>query len=231
MKHAWTIAAIALAACSQPQNAPEGAKSEAAVAAATSADGGERFYGQEKFTIVTRHSGAQTGTTTTHVRDWGRQWVEVNDTAITVMGVSTSTRNRVVHDGARVITIDANGNATAITNPLYDQVVAAMRGRSGVEFGKEIMTRMGGKPTGETGSFVGQACDYWELTQLGAKSCVAPWGATLHLKTALAGIAMEQTATEVRLGDGGPDAAFAYDASKVTEGPDLGDAMGKLKGL
>jgi hypothetical protein len=103
-----------------------------------------------------------------------------------------------------------------------------MRGRTGVEFGKEIMTRAGGRPTGEKGSFAGQACDYWEIASLGSRSCVTPWGATLHVKTTFAGVATEQTATAVRLGDGGPDEAFAYDKSKVTEGPNLADILGKL---
>jgi hypothetical protein len=45
--------------------------------AAAQADGGERYYGQERFTIVMAHSGRQTGTTTTHVRDWGRNRAEI----------------------------------------------------------------------------------------------------------------------------------------------------------
>ena len=104
--------------------------------------------------MVTRHSGRQSVTTTIHVRDWGRLWVEINDTNISAAGINVLTRNRVIHDGARIITIDtASGRATGVTNPLYDQIVAAMRGRSGVEFGRETMTQMGGRATGERGSF------------------------------------------------------------------------------
>lgn len=201
-----------------------------ATTALGAAGGGERFYGQEEFTIVMAHSGSQTGTTTTHVRDWGRSRAEVNETTLSVAGMKQKTANRVIHEGARATTVDAGTNAgTAMVNPLYDQVVASMRGKTGVEFGKEIMTRMGGRPTGEKGTFAGQACDYWEVASLGSRSCVTPWGATLHLKSAFGGVAMEQTATEVRLGDGGPDAAFAYDKSKITEAPNLSDIMGKMK--
>lgn len=193
------------------------------------AAGDERFYGQEKFTIVMEHSGRQTGTTTIHVRDFGRRRVEINETTMSIAGVKQKTSNRVVSEGARVTTIDSKTKSgTYTTNPLYDEIVARMRGRTGAEFGKEIMTRSGGRLTGEKASFDGQACDYWEIASLGSLSCVTPWGATLHIKTNLAGIAVEQTATAVRLGDGGPDEAFAYDKSKVTEGPNIADIMGKL---
>jgi hypothetical protein len=176
------------------------------------------------------HTGRQTGTSTTHVREWGRKRAEVNDTSISVASITQATRNRVIYEGARVITVDTATNAaTAVTNPLYDEVVSAMRGRGGVEFGQEIMTRMGGRKTDETGSFAGHDCEYWEIAQLGSRSCVTPWGATLHLRSSIGGITIEQTAAEVRLGDGGPDAAFAYDASKVTEGPDIGALMNRMK--
>jgi len=225
----WLIvAALFCAACNQ-QSASEAGQSQTAAGAAASAD--ERFYGQERFTVVMSHTGRQTGTTTTHVRDWGRSRAELADTTISVAGMTQRTHNRVVYEGARVITINLDTNAaTAITNPLYDQVIAGMRGRTGVEFGQEIMTQMGGRPTGERGAFAGHDCDYWELPSLGARTCVTPWGATLHLVSSFGGISLEQTATEVRIGDGGPDEAFAYDAAAVTEGPDLGAMMEKMKG-
>lgn len=226
MRH-WVIAlALLCMACDQNRQTSGGAGEPQATA---TGGGGteERFYGQERFTIVMTHSGRQTGTTTMHVRDWGRRRAELNDTSISVAGYTQRVRNRVVYEGARVITVNLDNNtATAITNPLYDQVVAGMRGRTGVEFGREIMTQMGGRPTGERGSFAGHACEYWEAPSLGARTCVTQWGATLHLVSALGGVSVEQTATEVRVGDGGPDAAFAYDAASVTEGPNLGDIMG-----
>lgn len=234
MKRLVLIAAFACLACTPPagDGAADGAGGNAAAEAeGAAASGAERFYGQESFTIVMAHTGRQLGTTTTHVRDWGRRRVELNDTTLSVSGITARTNNRVIYDGARVITIEAGANAgTAITNPLYGQVVEAMRGRSGVEFGQQIMTQMGGRSTGESGSFAGHACDYWENASLGSRSCVTPWGATLHLRSNIGGITIEQTATEVRLGDGGPDRAFAYDAASITEGPNLGDIMGKMKG-
>lgn len=49
------------------------------------------------------------------------------------------------------------------------------------------------------------------------------------MKTGFAGVVIEQTATAVRLGDGGSDADFVYDATKVSEAPSLSDIMGKIK--
>jgi len=222
----------ALAACSQPQGAEKAADgaAQAPAALAAASGGDERFFGREAFTLVYRHSGSQSGTSTTHVREYGRKRVEINDTALSVAGMTHRTRTRVIYEGPRVITVDAQANtATAITNPLYEQVVAAMRGRSGVEFGEQIMTQMGGRKTGESGVFVGQSCEYWEIAQLGSRSCVTPWGATLHLRSSLGGVLLEQTATDVRLGDGGPDAAFAYDPAQITEGPNVGAIMNRLK--
>lgn len=94
----------------------------------------------------------------------------------------------------------------------------------------EIMTQMGGRATGENGNFAGHACAYWEIDQLGSSSCVTPWGATLHNRTSLAGVTIERTVTEVRMGDGGPDFAFAYDAARATQAPNLDDIRAKMRG-
>ncbi len=231
------VALASIAACNRQSSettasveAPA-APAPAAEAPAAASSGGERFYGRERFTIVYAHTGQQTGMSIEHVRDWGRRRAEITDTTLSVLGVTQRTNTRAVFEGPQVATIDLGAQAvTTMTNPLYDQIVAAMRGRDGVEAGREIMTRMGGRATGERGSFAGQDCEYWEVAQLGSRSCVAPWGATLHLRSSFGGIVIERTATEVRMGDGGPDEAFEYDASRATQAPNLQDIMGKIKG-
>jgi hypothetical protein len=233
-KFAAFAATAALFACS-PQTDDGAAKAPnetevSAAAAVSDAGGGERFYGRERFTIVYAHSGRQTGTSTEHVRDWGRRRAEIADTTLSVSGVTQRTNTRAVYEGPKVTTIDLGTQAvTTMTNPFYDRIVAAMRGRDGVEVGREMMTQMGGRPTGERGNFAGQDCEYWEVAQLGSRSCVAPWGATLHIRSSMAGIVIEKTATQVLMGDGGPDAAFQYDASRATQAPNLQDVMDKMK--
>ncbi|MDX2235020.1 MAG: hypothetical protein NW200_11045 [Hyphomonadaceae bacterium] len=227
-----TLGAIAaLAACTPPagQDSASGTDPSLKAKAAGAAGGDERFFGEERFTIVMAHTGQQTGVSTLHVREWGRKRAEIKDLTINFAGMTQPMRERVINEGARIITIDpTSGAGSATDNPLYADVVEAMRGRDGVAFGAEIMTRMGGRRTGESGTFAGHACDYWEVAQLGTRSCVTPWGGTLRVSSALAGLTIEQTATEVRLGDGGPDDAFAYDPSKVTAAPDVGDILDKM---
>lgn len=190
------------------------------------ADGKERFFGREKFTIVSTQSGAQTGDVTEYVRDWGRQRAEVTHSTVNVAGYTQAMNQKTVQDGASIATVNLDtGAVTTMENPMYDTIVAKMQGKSGLDFGKEIMTEMGGSATGEKGSFAGHDCEYWELPAVGAKTCVTAWGGTLHTNVNMGGMTFERKATEVRLGDGGPDDAFAYDASKATAAPDLSAIM------
>ncbi len=146
---------------------------------APEASGGERFYGKKEFTIVSKQTGVEAGDITEHVRDWGRRRVEIKRTTLSIAGQSILTDTRVVTDGSSIATINNDTGAIATTtNPMYDTIVARMKGRSGVEVGKEMMTEMGGRETGEKGSFAGHDCDYWELQSL-ARRPASPLGAAL----------------------------------------------------
>ncbi len=224
MRYIVIASAALLTACS-PSPSTNGATSESGTpaappgeapvsAAAPSADGGERFYGQEAFTIVHQLTGAETGVFTEHVRDWGRTRAELTDSTFSMGPVNQAKKTRMVSVGARNITIDeVAGTTTAIDNPFYDRVVGAMKGKDPLAFGEQMMTSMGGSKTGETATIAGHGCEYWSL--MGVKTCVTSWGGTLHTATSIGTLVIDRKATEVRIGDGGPDAAFAYDASKV----------------
>lgn len=195
------------------------------------ADGRERFYGREKFTIVYEQSGIETGQVTEHVRDYGRSRAEIAKTTLKAAGMTIEKDTRLVYDGAKVTTIDnATGSVTTMTNPMYDGIVAAMKGKTAMEFGEQMMGAMGGEKTGEKGSFAGEDCDYWAMSQMSVRSCVAPWGASLFTSSSMGGMSFERKAIEVRMGDAGPAEAFAFDASKATEGPDLDALMKNLPG-
>lgn len=190
----------------------------------------ERFYGREAFTIVYVQDGAEAGRVTEHVRDWGRRRAEIVRTTTKVSTVVIEKDNRMVSEGAKVATIDnRTGRISTIVNPMYDRIVASMQGRPGTEFGEQIMRAMGATKTGSTGSFAGQSCAYWTLASAGLRTCVTDWGATLHVAASLGPVSYERKAVEVRVGDGGPDAAFAYDASKATAGPDLDALMQRAR--
>lgn len=164
------------------------------------------------------HSGAVTGTTTRYVRNWGRRQAIVNDMVMSAGGLTHSYRNRIVMEGARLITIDETGTATGETLADYEENWADWRGRSAMERFEHQMPNIGMRRTGESDSFAGQACEYWEAPSIGMRDCVTSWGLSLYESDYLANVA-EEVATEVRMGDGGPDSAFAYDSSNVTESP------------
>lgn len=202
---------LALAACS-PDASKETAAATPAAAAPTAAGGPkDRFYDRQAFTVAYTLSGAQTGTRTEHVRDWGARRVMLEDSVMTAMGQREAVRSRLLFEGADTYTVDlATGTRTVMTNPMHAEMVQAMREAGGAQaFGRQFLERGGGTETDETGSFAGQTCRYWSL--MGGRTCVTDWGAVLHQLTEVGGIRVEQTATAVRIGDGGPDSAFAFD--------------------
>lgn len=202
----------------------------AAAVAPAGAQDAPRFFGHEAFTIVSELSGSQTGTVTTHVRDWGRLRVEIRDAEMAVMGFTQPDRQRVIYDGAQIISIDQTTGAATITdNPIYDSLVQAMDGEDGVSFGRRAMVAMGGQPTGASDNIAGQSCEYWSVARMAGQTvCVTEEGLTLATSTAMGPISVTQTATEVRLGDGGPDDAFDYDPDAVSTMPNLQDIMNSM---
>ncbi len=214
----------ALAACN-PQASQDSAD-------ATSGGDGPRFYGEQSFTILYEQTGNQSGSWTEHVRDWGDQRVEIKNLtmSMTVPGLPTQTQtqnDRTVYNGDQIININQETGATTITtNPLYANLVAAMGDQDGVEYGQMLMTQMGAQPTGETATVAGHECSYWALA--GTRTCITPWGASLRIESNVGPVSIVRTATDVRIGDGGPDEAFAYDADAATQGPDIGALLEKL---
>lgn len=173
------------------------------------AGNGERFFGQEAFTIVSRQTGTETGSVTEHVRAWGRQRAEIYATKVKLGALTIDKDQRILHDGGDVTTIDnIKGTAKSSKNPVYGRVVKLRGAGSSNDAADVIMTSVGGKPTGESGSFAGHDCAYWENKQIGTRACVTPWGGTLHLETKLGAVTVDRRAVEVRLDDGGPDSAF-----------------------
>lgn len=191
-----------------------------------------RFYEQEKFTVLYDVKGSpESGTITEHVSDWGNKRVEVKDLTFKYAGIKRVTKQRVIYDRAEIVTVDeTTGTATKIANPLYDKITASMKGKTGVEYGKEWATAMGASPTGKSASYAGHSCDAWEIASLGTTFCVTKTGITLNTATKMGPVSSTRTAKEVKLGDGGPAKAYLYDASKVQAAPNLQDIMKKARG-
>lgn len=178
-----------------------------------------RYYDRETFTVVATHRGAMTGTTTTYVREWGRRQAIVNDMLVSAGDLTYPYRNRIVMENGRIVTIDEAGVATGQTVADFEQHWAEWRGRSAMERFEFQMPNAGMRRTGASGAFAGQPCEYWEAPSIGMRDCITSWALTLYESDTLANFVAETVASEVRMGDGGPDSAFAYDPATVTEKP------------
>jgi hypothetical protein len=192
------------------------------VEAVSSAAPSDRFYDRQAFTIRYKLEGTQTGTRAEYVRDWGKLRVLEEDSVLRVMGTEQAVRNRQLIEGSQIYTVRLPDNTvTVMENPLYQELTAEMQGQDPVEFGRAMMRRMGGTETGETGRFAGHDCTYWTI--LGGRTCITPWGGTLYVENQVGGIRIVQEATEVRLGDGGPDSLFQVDKASAQriEGPNM----------
>jgi hypothetical protein len=189
-----------------------------------------KFYPIEKFTIVSKLEGMRSGDKTVHARNWGNTRVEVEKTAMTMMGITQSEDKRVIIDGRDITTVDEKGKTVTTTvNPMYDNVAKSVEGKDGVELGRELMKSLGHVATGATGNYAGEACDVWSNASLGQELCVTSDGLVVYMKMNMMGMAMTETATEIRRGDGGPDSAFAVPAYPKSQVPNLGELMKRGK--
>jgi hypothetical protein len=192
------------------------------------------FFEQEKFTVVYEVKGSpESGAITEHTDAWGNKRVEIKDLTMSYAGIKQATKQRVIYDGATIVTVDlTTGAVTKIENPLYDKITDSMKakGTSGVEYGKEWATAMGAAPTGKTHTYAGLDCDEWSMPNLGTTICVAKNGILLRTETKMGPVNTTRTATKVMLDEGGSAEAYAYDASKVQAVPDLKEIMKKARG-
>ncbi|MFT4572432.1 MAG: hypothetical protein ACI8TX_003280 [Hyphomicrobiaceae bacterium] len=83
------------------------------------------------------------------------------------------------------------------------------------------MKQMGGRATGEAGTYAGVDCDVWEIASLGSNTCITTWGGTLFASSNVMGMASGREATSVKLDDAGPAEAYTYDVSKAQQAPDV----------
>jgi hypothetical protein len=198
------------------------------------ADPEVKLHPIEKYTIAYEFEGMQSGSSTQYNRDWGHLRAEVQDTTTSMMGVTIANKQRMIVKDAEIITIDLKTNtATTTKNPMYDRLVASLRDRNltSEQLGEEMLRAMGGAPTGESGSFAGESCDWWAVQQVGQRLCITDDALTLRMEMNLGGMKMVQTATAVRRGDGGPDDAFDYSnipVQKAPDMPDLSELLGKM---
>lgn len=192
---------------------------------------GIRFYPLKEFTIVSVLDGVTKGTKTTHVRDWGNRYVTIEETTLSMMGVTRSEKKRVIVEGADVTTIDEQAKTvTRSVNPLYDNVVKNLEGKDPEEVGREFMIALGHKPTGHEGSFAGETCEVWTNAQFAQELCATDDGLVLNIVSNMMGMRISETATDVRRGDGGPASAFEVPDYPERTAPNIQDIQKMMKG-
>ncbi|WP_226634631.1 hypothetical protein [Brevundimonas poindexterae] len=207
------LAAASLTACDQTNETP---------ASLDTASANPPLFDKQEFTIISRDV-AGNATKTEYVRDWGHRRVEVFE--------SPSDSMRVVYEGGLAWAIlPPNDQVFEREDPTSDILAARISEAEGNTFGqRRMMASVGALPTGETGTFAGHECEYYQASAPGqsgrVRVCVADWGGVLYMKAASPGGEIEVVATTVRLGDGGPDSAFEFDragAQRVTPSSPVG---------
>jgi len=185
-----------------------------------------RFYPIESFTIVSALEGMNRGTRTMHVTDWGRKHVTIEETTLSIMGVTQTAKRRVIVDGRDVTTIDEQAKTVSRTvNPLYDGLARGVEGKDPQELGRSFMTALGHEPTDRRGEFAGEDCGFWTNPQLGQELCVTDDGIVVRTVTKMMGMNLSETATAVRRDDPGPAAAYDVPDYPVSATPNLRDLL------
>jgi len=187
-----------------------------------------RFYPIKSFTLVSTLEGMNKGSKTMHVTDWGRKYVTIEKTTMSMMGITRTENKRVIVEGRDITTIDEDAKTiTKAVNPMYDNIAKNVEGKGGVELGRSLMVALGHKPTGERGSFAGESCEYWSNPQFGQKLCATDDGIVLSIVTNMMGMNMSEVATEVRRGDAGPDSAYDLPDYPVSQAPNIQDLLNR----
>ena len=173
-----------------------------------------RLFGHESFALVYSVVENPSVSKTEHIRDWGYRRSEV------LLGGS---RLHMVHEDGRVWISSSDFPGVFVQNDeVAASLVAHMDDQPELSIGHRRMLLSGLSPTGRTGEFAGHACRYYrspdDLTSGKIEACTADWGAMLYSKVEPAQYeAMTIVASAVRIGDGGPDEAFAIDKVNARE--------------
>jgi len=178
-------------------------------AAPAAADPRVQLTTVEKGTVIHKLSGVQEGTVTEHWKDFGRARVEITDAHVKMLGVAVDTHQKSIIEGDLITTVDLDRNTvTQSRNPLYQAVVGHMDAKDAAASGTDLYRSMGGRETGETGTYAGETCRVWTIEEAGTRICVTDDGIVLMSQTDLGGKQVIRTAVEVHRGDPGPPDAY-----------------------
>ena len=205
------ISLVALQACDD-QKAVASTVAEESGAAAEAP--GPRLFGHKNFTVVYSVAENPSVSRTEHIRDWGYRKSEI------LLGAS---RIHMVSENGRIWVSTSDFPGVFVKNDeVTTGLIAHMDDQPELSIGHRRMLLLGLSPTGRTGEFAGHACRYYrspdDFSSGKIEACTTDWGAMLYSRAELAQYeAMTIVASAVRIGDGGPDEAFAIDKVNARE--------------
>jgi hypothetical protein len=173
-----------------------------------------RLFGHEKFTVVYSTVENPSVSKTEHIRNWGHRKSEL------LLGGS---RIHMVYEDGRVWVSTSEVPGVFVKN---DEVIAGLIAhiddQPGLSIGHRRMLLSGLSPTGQTGEFAGHVCRYYrspaEFSAGKIEACTTDWGALLYSKAEIPQVdPITIVASAVRIGDGGPDAAFDIDKANAQD--------------
>jgi len=143
-------------------------------------------------------SGAQTGTETVYIDEWGKREARYTQADMTMMGQTIKSNRLTILDGEWIYAIDLDKKSgTKIKNPMFESLEATADGDF-TQIGVEMMQKMGGVKIGSE-AIAGKPCDVWEIKDIGTKSWL--WN-TIPLKTEASMGDMSMASTAVKVAEG-----------------------------
>lgn len=176
----------------------------------------------EKAVIHYDISGAQKGTETLYIRDYGNERVKITKSKGKMMFVTTTTDTIEITTRDSVINIDMDKNTgTRITNPkkLMQEEIEKLSAKErqivmkNLEtIGMNMAVQMGGQVKPKAGEHLGYACDL--VTVMGTKSCqMSGTPIMLKVESNLMGIKINTTAKKID-----KNASFPTDIFQIPKG-------------
>jgi len=160
----------------------------------------------------------QNGTIRRCHRNFAHESFEIQDMTVGFGGFSQTQQQHTITIGATIYAIDVAANTgTQTTNPMYDDLVAAMQNTDPSDMADTFITAMGFTATGATKTVADTTCNIYNSNMMGT-ACLTDGG--LMLEQSMMG--NTQTAVSVSIGDGGDDADYTlYQTVTISDGPDL----------
>ncbi|MCC7302176.1 MAG: hypothetical protein IT233_05995 [Bacteroidia bacterium] len=157
-------------------------------------DHGKR-YGLKSGMVEYEFSGNYKGKETLYFEDWGWEEMKVNESEMSIMGITQKMHSFSMIDEEWIYNYDnISKQGTRMKNNLLDELTEEQR-KDLAEVGMKMMKQMGGEKVGKE-DVLGKECEVWEIKNLGSKVWV--WN-NIVLKTTMKMAGVEYASTAVKI--------------------------------